>query len=108
MNVYDSARDFVLAVKETDEYKEYMEAKEKVSVNSELVEALNDYQEKQFDLQKQQLAGVEITTELLEGITSSSEILMRDPLAAEYLQAQMRYMMMIGDLYKTLGEVMMI
>ena len=108
MNVYDSARELVLAIKDTDEYKSYMEAKEKVSVNSELVEAINDYQEKQFDLQKQQLAGVELTPELLAGITASSEILMKDPLAAEYLQAQMRYMVMIGDLYKTLGEVMMI
>ena len=31
-------------------------------------------------------------------------ILMRDPLAGEYLQAEMRFSMMMNDVYKIIGE----
>jgi hypothetical protein len=32
-----------------------------------------------------------------------SQILMRDPLAAEYLQAEMRFTLMVNDVYEILG-----
>jgi len=31
---------------------------------------------------------------------------MRDPLAAEFMQAQMRFSLMMNDVYKILGEAM--
>ncbi|MDR1271750.1 MAG: YlbF family regulator [Clostridiales Family XIII bacterium] len=108
MNVYDKARELVIEIKNTPEYQGYMAAKEKVSVNSELVAALNDYQEKQFELQKTQLSGEGLPPEMMAAVQELYQILAKDPLAAEYLQAQVRYLMMAGDLYKTLGEVLMI
>lgn len=104
MNVYDHAHALARALKESHEYKSYMELKEKVSENEELSESLNDFQQKQFQLQAQQMLGVEGEASMMEQIQSLGEILMRDPLAAQYIQAEMRFTMMFADVYKILQE----
>ena len=105
MNPYDKARELCMAVKESREYKDYLAAKEKASQNQELVAALNDYQEKQFDLQKKSMLGEEIEQDVARQMQNLYEILAVDPLAAAYLQAQMRFAMLVNDIYRVLGEV---
>lgn len=105
MNPYDKARELCMAVKESQEYKDYLAAKEKASQNQELVAALNDYQEKQFDLQKKSMLGEEIEQDVARQMQNLYEILAVDPLAAAYLQAQMRFAMLVNDIYRVLGEV---
>ena len=34
------------------------------------------------------------------------QIVMKDPIAAQYLQAQMRFSLMMADVYKILGDAM--
>lgn len=104
MNVYDHAHALSRALKESHEYKSYMELKEQVSANEELSESLNDFQQKQFQLQAQQLLGTEGDVSMMEQIQSLGEILMRDPLAAQYIQAEMRFTMMFADVYKIIQE----
>ena len=104
MNVYDHAHELARALKNSDEYKSYMELKEQVSANEELSASLNDFQEKQFQLQAQQMMGVEGDASMLEQIQTLGEILMRDPLAAQYIQAEMRFTLMFADVYKILQE----
>ena len=48
MNIYDLAHQLARALKESQEYKTYMELKEKVSENEELSASINDFQQKQF------------------------------------------------------------
>ena len=63
MNVYDEAHALTRALKESDEYQTYVQIKDKVSQNAELSEMLNDFQQKQFQLQAQQVLGGEIGPE---------------------------------------------
>ena len=105
MNVYDEAHSLVRAIKNTPEYTQYLELKSRVSENPELTEMLNDFQAKQFEIQKMQLLGGELGAEMTEQIQSLYQILMKDPLAAQYVQAEMRFTMMINDVYNILGEV---
>lgn len=105
MNVYDEAHSLVRAIKNTPEYTQYLELKERVSENPELTEMLNDFQAKQFEIQKMQLLGGDLGSEMTEQIQSLYQILMKDPLAAQYIQAEMRFTMMINDVYNILGEV---
>jgi len=105
VNPYDKARELSIAIKESQEYKNYLAAKEKASLNQDLVAALNDYQEKQFDLQKRTMLGEEIGQDVMQQMQSLYEILASDPAAAAYLQAQMRFAMMVNDVYSVLGEV---
>jgi len=104
-NPYDKARELSIAIKESDEYRVYMAAKERASQNQELVAALNDYQGKQFELQKRTLLGEEIGPEIMQQMQNLYQILASDPAAAAYLQAQMRFAVLVNDIYGVLGEV---
>jgi len=104
-NPYDKARELIIAIKESPEYKDYIAAKERASVNQELVAALNDYQEKQFELQKKVMLGEEVEQDAMQHMQDLYQILASDPAAAAYLQAQMRFTMMVNDVYRVLGDI---
>ena len=66
---------------------------------------LKDFQNKQLTLQAKQMAGEKLGPEALEQIKGLYEIILKDPTAAQYMQAEMRFSVMIGDVYKILGEL---
>lgn len=105
MNVHDEAHNLARAIKESPEYQEYVRLKEAASENEELAAMLNDFQSKQFEIQAKQMMGEELGPDMMEQIQSLYQILMRDPLAAQYVQAEMRFSLLINDIYTILGEV---
>lgn len=86
MNAYDAAHALARALKESDDYIAYIKIKEKVSENEELSAMLNDFQQKQFQVQAQQMLGGELGPEMMEQVQGLYQILAKDPLAAQYLQ----------------------
>ncbi len=105
-NVYDCAHELARVVKNSEEYRRYQEMKNKVSENEELSNMLNDFQQKQFQLQAQQAMGSEPETDMVEQIQNLYEIVIKDPLAAQYLQAEFAFTRIISDIYGILGDVM--
>jgi len=105
MNVYDAARDLAKAIKDSEEYIQYEEIKKLVSDKDELAGMLNDFQSKQFEIQAKQMMGEEIGEEMMGQIQSLYGIMMQDPTAAQYLQAEIRFSLMMNDIYKILGDV---
>lgn len=105
MNVYDQAHGLAKAIRESEEYKQYQAAKERAEANPELNNMLKDFQQKQFELQAKQLAGEPMDEAMMQSIQSLYGIVMQNPQAAEYMQHEMRFSMMINDVYQILGEV---
>lgn len=105
MNVYDAARELATAIKNSEELKQYEGMKEQVSQHAELTDMLNDFQAKQIELQTRQMLGQEIDEDFTAQIQQLYGIMMADPLAAQYLQAELRFSLMMNDVYKILGEV---
>lgn len=105
MNVHDEAHNLARAIKESHEYKEYVRMKEAASQNEELAAMLNDFQSKQFEIQAKQMLGEELNQELIAQVQSLSQIIMKDPLAFEYIQAMQRFSLLVNDVYTILGEV---
>ncbi len=105
MNVYDAAHNLAKAIKESEEYNQYEEIKTSVSNNDDLAGMLNDFQAKQFEIQGKQMMGEEIGEEMMAQIQSLYGIMMQDPTAAQYLQAEIRFSLMMNDIYKILGDV---
>lgn len=104
MNVYDDAHNLANSIKASEEFKEYERAKEKVKANPDLDKMLQDFQQKQFEMQAKQMMGEELTPEIMEGVQNLYQIVLKDPVATEYLQAQMRFSIMMKDVYDILGE----
>lgn len=105
MNVYDEAHKLTQAIRESEEYKQHQAVKEKIKANPELEKSLNDFKAKQISLQASQMMGQQVNQEAMAQIQSLYGILAQDPLAAEYLQCEMRFSLMINDVYQILTEV---
>ncbi len=104
MNVYDQAHQLATAIKESEEYKHYIASKKQVESNPQLDSAIKDFMSKQFELQAAQMMGQEANTDAFQQMQQLSAVLMQDPTAANYLQCQMRFSLMMADVYKILGE----
>lgn len=103
-NVYDLARELASKLQASEEYKEFMEAKEAASVDPEVVESLNAFQEKQFELQRKQLNGEELGAEIMNEMATITQPLMANSLSNRYLQAQIRYTMMVNEVFMILND----
>ncbi len=104
MNVYDQAHSLAQAIRESEEFKQYDQYKKIVKENPQLDQSLKDLMKKQMEMQAAQMMGQEVTQEAFQQIQQLSTILMQDPTAAQYLQCQMRFSMMMADVYKIIGE----
>lgn len=105
MNIHDMTRELANAIKNSEEYEQYMAAKDEVNQNEEVTKMVNDFQEKQFEMQRKQMMGENLGPDVMEQVQSLYSILMTDPLAAKYVQAEMRFSLMVNDVYTILGEV---
>lgn len=108
MNVYEEAHNLSNAIKQSEEYKQYKATSDKVKENPELDKMMKDFLDKQIQMQTKQMLGQEVEGEIMESIQKLSGIVMSDPVAADYLQCQMRFSIMIQDVYKILGDVITI
>lgn len=104
MNVYDQAHQLAQAIKESEEFKQFDSYKKQVEANPQINEAVKDFMKKQFEMQAAQMAGQGIDQEMMQQLSQLSAILMQDPTAAQYMQCQMRFSMMMADVYKIIGE----
>lgn len=104
MNIYDEAHSLARAIKASDEYKNYVKAKEEVSAIPELNEMLVDFQQKQFQLQTAQITGQEVDGDVMQQIQDLYQIIMKDPKAMEFMQAEMMFTRVIADVYKILED----
>jgi cell fate (sporulation/competence/biofilm development) regulator YlbF (YheA/YmcA/DUF963 family) len=106
MNVYNEAHNLARAIRESEEFRQYDEIKSKVADNPTLMQMLNDFQARQFEMQAKQMMGESPAEGLNAQIQELYNIMMRDPVSAQYLQCEVRFSMMMNDVYKILGEVM--
>lgn len=105
MNVYEEAHSLERAIKESEEYKQFKLLKDKIDENENLKKMMEDFHGKQLELQAKQMMGEEVNSEMMQSVQNLYQIIAKDPVAAEYLQAEMRFSVMMQDVYKILGEV---
>ena len=103
MNVYNEAHNLATAVKESEEFKQYDELRKKIEANEALSKMVTDIQQKQLDLQMKQMSGQ------LEGDPQAKmmeiyQLMMKDPLLAEFFTAEARFSLMMQDVYKILND----
>ncbi|MDR0852356.1 MAG: YlbF family regulator [Clostridiales Family XIII bacterium] len=103
-NIHDIAHTLAIAIRNSEEYAQYIDVKERAGANPDLADSLNDFHEKQFELQRKQLLGEDLTPDTQIQMQNVAQILMRDPLAAEYLQAEVRFTLMVNDVYSIIAE----
>jgi len=103
-NVYDIAHELCRSLKETDQYKNYERAKIKVDANPSVKKMIDDFHTQNAQLQTQMMLEGKQDADLMSKIQSLYSIVIQDPLAAEYLQAELSYSQVIAEVYQILGE----
>ena len=104
-NVYDLAHELVRSLKETDQYKNYQDMKAQVAGNEALTKMLNDFQEKNMQFQLGVMQTGAPDEELQKQVQSLYGIVMADPLAAQYMQAEYAFTQVVSEIYQIIGEV---
>ena len=106
MNVYDEAHSLARAIKESNEFKEFDRIRKEVDNDKECSDMLKELTELQVQLQTAQLAGQQPDKDMFARFQSLSTMVMTKPLAAQYMQAQGTFMVMINDVFGIIGEAM--
>ena len=106
MNVYDEAHSLAKAIKESNEFKEFDRMRNIVDNDKEVSDMLKELQELQMQLQAMQLSGQESDKAIMSRFQTLSTMIATKPLAAQYLQAQGTFMMMMNDVFGIIGEAM--
>jgi len=104
-NIHDVAHELARALKESEQYRHYKEMKDKISQNEELTAMINDFQEKNMAIQTQQMLEGKLSEEMMEQVQALYQIVMADPLAAQYIQSEVAFTQIVSDIYGIIGEV---
>lgn len=104
MNVYDQAHGLAQAIKASEEFKQYEALKKQIDANEELSKMIKDFQTKQLEFQAKQMMGETAGPEDMAVIQQLYAIMAKDPLAAQYMETEMRFSLMMKDVYEIVGE----
>ncbi len=104
MNTYDAAHALAKALRESTEFKELKEAQVNLKADSSALNMLTDFRKQQFELQKQQLSGLEVADEQKEKIEKLFEVISLNTLVKNFMQVEYRVAVMLQDIQKTIGE----
>ena len=69
-----------------------------------LGQILIQVQQKQFQLQAAQFTGQEVEGDVMQQIQDLYQIIMKDPKAMEFMQAEMMFTRVVADVYKILED----
>jgi len=108
MNVYDSAHNLSKAIKESDAYKDYANAKNNLESNKSLNESFMDFKKRESDLRASMIGGKKPDEKEIEELNKLFGVLSKDPLCSEYFRAEGLYRQLLDDLSKILAEAMQI
>ena len=104
MNFYDKVHEMVRVLKETNEYKEYINLKNIIKKDNKTYEMVKDFKEKQQELQIKHINGKQMTDEeklIMENLYS---IIIQDEKARMLLENEMKLNVMLADMQKIVGD----
>lgn len=103
MNVYDQAHALAKGLKESHEYQTLLQAKHGLGGDAQAQQMVKDFLKKRMEVAMASASGQE-DKEKNEQLQRLGELLSANAKARDYLQAHMRFEMMMADVYKILGE----
>ena len=104
MNFYDKVHEMVRAFKETNEFKEYIELKEKLKKEEDAYKRLKDFKEKQKKYQLEYIDGKEQNKEVLEEMQNLYSIVIQNETSRKLLENEMKINVMLADMQKIVGD----
>lgn len=104
MNIYDKINDLGFSLKQTEEYKEYIDLKEKIKKDDNLYKSLKDFKEKQANYQLNYINGSKMDEEQVKAMEDMYSIIIQNEDARKLLELEMKINVMLADINKIIGE----
>ncbi len=104
MHVHDLALKLAEALAASDEYKEFITAKENLRKDRTNGDLLDEFRQRQFELQMAELAGHEVEDEVKEQIEHDYQLLCMNSDINEYLNAEYLFSLMLSDIQGAIAE----
>ncbi len=102
MNIYDKAHETARALKESESYQAYIQAKEDLKGDQKSWEMVCDIRRKQTKLQKDMMAGVEPDPERLKELEALMDIISGSPRILAFFKAEMEIIRVVEDIQRIL------
>ncbi len=104
MNIYDTANKLAAELKQTDEYKAYKNSKQQIESNAEVKSKIDGFDKLRVEAQKAMLKGEANANELSVKLQNLYTELYQNEIAKNYLEAEMRFSVMVTDINKIISE----
>lgn len=104
MNVYDKAHELKRAIMDSDEAKVYKEALERIKSNPSSMKMLDDFRNKQLEIQAVQMSGKEPDEEQIKHLEKLYSIISMNYEISRFLQCEYRLGVMMNDISKIMSE----
>ena len=104
MSVYDTANRLAREIKDSEEYTEYQEVREKILEDEDSKQMLKDYMQKQMQIQRKKMSDQELSEEEKQEFERLKNLVDLNSDVKEYLEAEYRMSVMLNDLQKILFE----
>lgn len=105
MSPYELTHQLVASIRASEEYKNYLDAKQKLKNDEEYYEIVKNFQKKQFEIKQAQFLKKDISPEQKEEYERLFRLLSSSSTCKEYLDAEFRVSRLISDIQRILGEV---
>lgn len=104
MNVYDAVNNLARAIKESKEYLEYKEIKEKIVKYPELKNQIDEFEKIRYEEQLLAMQGEKQSEEKMAKLQELYKILVQNADVKDYFDKEVRFNVLIADVNKIIGE----
>lgn len=104
MNPFEKTDELVKAIKESEQVKSYLEIKAHVYKDDSSKEMIEEFRNKQTEVQSLLMQGQEADTEKMEKLQSLYQILVANPQVKEFFDKEVQFDEMLSEIYKKIGE----
>lgn len=104
MNVYDTANKLASEIRLSDEYKKYKAAKEKLDLNVELKNKIEEFEKLRYEIQVLAMQGEATLDEKNKKLQEMYAILVEQKEIKEYFDLEVKFNVMIADVNKIIAE----
>ncbi len=104
MNVYDQAHALARSLKESEEYVQYAQLREKAYEDSTNHALLDEYKRLQYQMQLALAAGRRMEEDDFQRMQKIAGLLQFNQDASAFLLAEFRFQKMLSDIYKILAD----
>ena len=103
-NVYDLANNLAFEIRQSKEYKEYKDARNKVQANPELKDKIDEFEKVRYEAQVLAIKARKEDQDKIKKLQELYDILVQNKEIKEYFDLEVKFNVMIADVNKIIAE----